>query len=570
MPAKVKWKTWLPWCELSGTERGTPEEFQSLLRRYRRSSLLVACARISVALNFGPDGGTPAEMKRAAAWVPTLFPPALVPNVQAMLAAGRIIFFQSQLRYMASELLRLDPAPDETLPAIEDHELGEILLRAGELLYTPPATFSEELNKLDKLANELAQFLPIYEIDLPTDPFLPLLRFYIFVTVNVARLPEADKLFDVYEEFERAFGISLKIYYELVFAFVIHARNERDNQATNSAVNAGLAASWFSRTTVPPSVLEPIFALVSFTLENPPPAIVPIGYADFEILKRQPYFRYAEILYCLDYDYSLGKLESNALWGVLRKLPRAQQEPYLSYWGHVFEDYVAWVFENYAANKKNTFYKSPRYEDDPLNEICDAIVVCGQTAVLIEAKLATCKVSVRYSGDYALMRQYLEEKLVVGDTRRVGVAQLLHTIETIATADPSRLPPWLRNVRKFIPLIITRDEIGSCWGINGYLDARFDEQLNRKAFKGYSITPLVSMSVATLERAVHALERVSLSTILEDRIQSDRNLRRPFEAASNYVPRGMPRGMGAHFELFHTVMQEVIADFGMTEPTNES
>ena len=44
---------------------------------------------------------------------------------------------------------------------------------------------------------------------------------------------------------------------------------------------------------------------------------------------------------------------------------------------------------------------------------------------------------------------------------------------------------------------------------------------------------------------------------------ADKNVRSPFEAAGKYVYRGTPRGMTTHFDLFHVVMQEVIADFGM-------
>ena len=71
--------------------------------------------------------------------------------------------------------------------------------------------------------------------------------------------------------------------------------------------------------------------------------------------------------------------------------------------------------------------------------------------------------------------------MVVGRTKPAAVNQLLKAIAKITTS-PSVLPPWLRNIRKFIPLIITRDEIGSCWAINGYLNERFEDDLQRKAY----------------------------------------------------------------------------------------
>jgi hypothetical protein len=89
--------------------------------------------------------------------------------------------------------------------------------------------------------------------------------------------------------------------------------------------------------------------------------------------------------------------------------------------------------------------------------------MCDDTAILIEAKLATCPTKVRYSGDYKKVRQFLEDKLVVGTDRKVGIAQLAKAIYNITSLPQEQLPEYLRGVKKFIPFIITRDDIGSVW-----------------------------------------------------------------------------------------------------------
>jgi len=127
------------------------------------------------------------------------------------------------------------------------------------------------------------------------------------------------------------------------------------------------------------------------------------------------------------------------------------------------------------------------------------------------------------------------------------------------------LPTSLRAVRKFVPLIITKDEIGSSWVTNTYLNARFAQKLNRKKCKRYVVTPLVSMSVSTLERSLAALNDHAFSDILEDRIREDRKLGRPFEAASSYVPAGPARKVFKHLEIMENLTKEIVADFGMTE-----
>ena len=59
---------------------------------------------------------------------------------------------------------------------------------------------------------------------------------------------------------------------------------------------------------------------------------------------------------------------------------------------------------------------------------------------------------------------------------------------------------------------------------NAYLNARFQEKLNRLKYKKLRITPLVSMNVASLERAVAAMQKIAFSDIMEDRIREDPKL----------------------------------------------
>jgi hypothetical protein len=523
---------------------------------------LIACSRLSVAFNLGVEGGTAAEFERAKQWAPIVFPQKLIRRAIQYIENERIMFFQAQLRYLAAEVVRLDPTPSDTLPEIENEQLGELLLRAGELLYAPQ---ERPTDKLDRMADDLARFLPIYEIDTPTDPLIPLMRFYIFLTVNIPNLSKSHSRFDVEAEFQQVFGFPLKMYCYFIFALLMHARLERDRSEPYALIDAGIRKSWFKNTTLSAALIERIFATVCFTLGSLPDKKKPFGYADFEYLKDAPYFRHDEVLYCLDYDFALGKLESGALWRVLRSLPEEDQDPYLSFWGYVFEDHVAWILTTYASKRYNAVYPSPRYLDDSQKEICDTIVICGNTAILIEAKLGTCATKTRYSGDYKKMRGYLEEKLVVGGKKAAAVKQLLNTITKLTTSSPSALPHWLRNIRKFIPLVITRDEIGSCWAINGYLNERFEEQMNRKFCRGYTITPLVSMSISTLERCVRNIKEMPFAKMLEDRIKGNRDLMRPFEAASNYVSRGTATGLDEHIKVLHQVTEEIVREFGMAE-----
>jgi hypothetical protein len=561
-------RIWLPWSELTRTPRLTLNEFRDALRKYPRSALLIACARLSVIFNYGPEAKTAAKDDATIKWIPVLFPPELVPRVKAFSTQGRVIFFQGQLRYLAAEVMRLEQAAEEGSTFLADASLGGFLLAAGEMLYKPHIQLSDNL---DVMANLVADFLPVYEIGSITDPFMPFLRFYIFLTIIIPQLPTNLKTFDVETLFEEQFAFPLKRYYLFIFAFMMHAMMERNEKPAGAPIDGALRISWFQKTAIPPEQVREMFNTVCFSLDDLPDKKTPFGYGDFEFLRDHPYFNHGDAIYCLDYEYAVTKLESGALWRVLKALDPKKRMPYLGFWGQVFECYVAWLFETYATKRLNKFYPSPAYEHEKNRPICDAIVICGSTAVLIEAKLATCPAPVRYSGDYQQFKKYLEDRLVVGTDRPIGVSQLLTAVETLATLPVAALPPWLSGITKLIPLIITKDEIGSSWMTNAYLSARFTERLNRKKCKRYVVTPLVSMSVSTLERSLAALSDHAFSDILQDRIRADRKLARPFEAASSYVPSGAARKVFKHMEIMHNLTDELIHDFGMVEEEgNES
>ena len=163
-------RTWLPWSELANGPPVTVHGFRDILRKYPRSSILRACARLSVLFNYGPDAGTTASDEAVEKWAPLLFHPGLVGRVRGFASQKRVILFQAQLRYLAAEMVRLKPYGSEDLSPIPDGMLGELMLSAGELLYQQHQKPTEEM---DALANLVAQFLPITRWTLPPKDLFP-------------------------------------------------------------------------------------------------------------------------------------------------------------------------------------------------------------------------------------------------------------------------------------------------------------------------------------------------------------------------------------------------------------
>ena len=315
---KEEWKTWLQWYEVTGGERGTIEEFRELLKKYNRSPLLVVCAQMSVAFAYGPEAETTASDDLTKLWARVFFAPDVAPKIDQFHKNGRLIFFQGQLRFIAAEVIRLGPESTPNPTPIENHEIGELLLRASELMYFK---HEDQKDHFDQLANRISQFLPIYEIDSPTDTLLLLLRFYIYLTINIPRLLPERRIFDVDAMFLERFGIELKMFAYLLKGFEYHALMMRwDTQPWRGSADCGMRRSNFEKSTISEDLLNRMFNEVSFSWETLKQAKEAIGYADFDFLKDQPYFRFNDALYCLDYEFAMGKLESAAIWRIVRTL----------------------------------------------------------------------------------------------------------------------------------------------------------------------------------------------------------------------------------------------------------
>lgn len=568
-------RPWLTWTELTGSPRDTPgkrKALADLIRQYPREDILRACSTLSVLFGFGPEGNTTADNSLTAAWIPPLFHPSLVERVKAFAADKRVIFFQAQLRFLASEVLRVEPDPAKLIANVLPNEaIGELLLRSGEMLYKP---YVKQPDPMDELANRAALFLPFYEIDSQHDPAAFFLRAYIYLTIIIPMLPASVQTFTIPEMFEAKYKFSLTEYCEFIFMFFMQAMMARGKKSLDVAINSGLHVGLFKNTTWPHASIERMFNSVSFTLDQLTAVRPEIGFADFDYLRAQPYFRLGNQLFCLDYEFAVNKIESTIIWGLLRELKTdGDKDAFLGYWGHVFEYYVGWLFQTYAIAAFNTVHVAPKYADDSNNEICDVIVTCGKTAVLIEAKLATCPSKTRYAGDYKKMKSFLEEKLV----NDVGVDQLVKAVSVITT-DPKKtsekvpvIPDLFEKIDTIIPVIVTRDDIGSSWSVNAYLNNRFSERLlGKKRHKRIRVTPLLSLSVGTLEKLMGTLNKMSLDCVLEDRIKRNPTLLWPFDAASKYVSRGMHRNTPKHMEILHEITDKTIKDFGIIDPPNIS
>ena len=70
-------RTWVPWSELTGTPRGTLPGAASTSEEVFENVSLIACAKLGIGFQFGPEAETSADLQTTGFWARLLLPPGL-------------------------------------------------------------------------------------------------------------------------------------------------------------------------------------------------------------------------------------------------------------------------------------------------------------------------------------------------------------------------------------------------------------------------------------------------------------------------------------------------------------
>ncbi len=186
------------------------------------------------------------------------------------------------------------------------------------------------------------------------------------------------------------------------------------------------------------------------------------------------------------------------------------------FWGAVFERYGCDVLRYSCNPPLNSFVDSPRFLNKAKGQACDSVVTCGTSAVFVEMKGTTFSSKAKYSSEYESLREELDFKLVrEQDGEPKAVHQLKRAVELAFNRErPEKIEGVdLRLVDTVFPLIVTRDDIGSAFGVNAYLQLMFDNAIDRRNVAA-QVTPLFCMNVEEFERLSAYLPDISLTDLL--------------------------------------------------------
>ena len=204
-------------------------------------------------------------------------------------------------------------------------------------------------------------------------------------------------------------------------------------------------------------------------------------------------------------------------------------------WGLAFERYVNWLIAESVDESLNRIYPNPKFSDTG-EEVCDALLLCGDSALFIESKGATFTAEAKYGTDPIVLREEIEEKFIQAEGQKKGVGQLAARIEEVfSRRRPRRIEGLsISKVNKVFPVLITRDDIGAALVMNAYLASRFRELFNRKSVS-VTVTPPFSISSQDLEMICGYLRQASFADLLEERYRNDKALGSNFWLTDNRI-----------------------------------
>jgi hypothetical protein len=204
------------------------------------------------------------------------------------------------------------------------------------------------------------------------------------------------------------------------------------------------------------------------------------------------------------------------------------------FWGSVFERYANELMRRALAGTGSQYLPDPRPVSDSNVQICDGLVLAGNSLVLMEYKGSVFRADTKYSGNHAALASEIEKKLVQDheSKNKKGVVQLAEAVKTLFGPDGPNLFPQidLKKINRVYLYIVTLDAIGGTIGMSALLNTFLDQMLDRSAFPSIEIRPLFCSEIEALENITELFAKVSLPQILEKWFESNPALMAPLQA----------------------------------------
>lgn len=553
--------------EVNGS-RSTIEEFRTKLSELSRDSVVYMCSAINCVLH---KSGNP-DIETHDRLLGEAFPTSvlnLFRELRRNSDAPRLAFHRRQLLYTIKEAILRCPVigrDARTMPYWGG--LGRVLLMASDHLHfgLPVGFYSE-----NDVLTSMAEMVSTAEYSGRESTVLTgIARSTLLLSTIAERLRSRPEYVDVATLFEKGSGIPLQLYQTLAMA-VLSKYLTLDWERFSHDPNAFFVGEEWFKTADFQHLAEALKFLdgVSSSIEDLKNEITArnLGRDDYTAMRSRPLLLNAGRKYPFDTVFLIDKLEMGPFWIASRTTSGKDTDRLHSFWGLLFEEYINWLLESSISPATNELHPSPSFSTG--EQICDSLIVCGESLVLIESKGGIFRGSAKYAGDPCTLHEEIDKQFVGTDRKRKGASQLAHSIrrlfektshENIPDVDMSR-------IRKIFPLLVIRDDIADAPLLSHYLYLKFRQLAPRKNIRPRIVTPLFCMSASDFELISAYLSDVALSDLLEIKYRRDPQMLAPFGVHDgDIVDRYGVRRNGALEKTFASVMDEMKRQFFPNAP----
>jgi hypothetical protein len=480
---RVNAGVYLTFEDLRG-RKSTLDEFRLLLRKFHREAVVHYVSLINNLL-FGP-GPTSKELHDGI--VRRFMPPEITAIALKPRPAGEPLLFvynQQQLLFIAKEAL-FECTEQGRRPPPQDREFGILFLMANDQLVTTlPAPSAQN----QELLYQIASFLPVFELAGSHRWQYSILRPFLLLTLWRAMREARQTDFDPDELFLKATEIPVDLYFEFTFAVIAKGLEFDLDTLAQNPQSFGVDIAFFRNTKVEPSKTSRYLNDISLPSSEFARQSSNKWVNDFTCFRKTPAVRRDERVYAVDFRVMAGKCDSALFWKINDSLSDDNaRSRFHEFWGKLFEQYLNCFFVQTLNKQIHRFYADPRYSNRSNDQVCDAIIVCGREAVFVEYKANAFKVESKYSGDWTVLEEEIEKKLIGTETNRKGIHQLSDAIQRVFHRGESVNGIDLSKIGKVFPMLITLDGLGGAAYLNTYLAKRFKQFRSRGASK-VVITP---------------------------------------------------------------------------------
>ncbi len=530
--------TYFTFAEFNSGKPSSLEQFQNALSGYHRDSVVALCSAVNCLLKTWEGGRV--DSKAHDLLARTAFSADLayrMSRARENVRDPRVVFHRQQLLFVAkAAALYCQNAGINPLAKVNWGGFGAVLLMANDQLpfLFPPAEARDE-----QLVNTLAEFVPVLELSGPSSIKNKTARAHTLSAI-AAELTAHQDFVDIAGIFGRLAGMNVLEFRALCFASMTKYMQLDLEQFQQNPGSFFLARTWFDKAALDPAKVNRFLVDVSAHGESLKQRFEQrnAGKSDFTPIRDKPIYVSNDKLFPIDAAFLGEKLETGIFWTVHNSLSGAEKQRLHRFWGYVFQIYMDRLLSSTVDGNKNIYVPSPRYVSDG-QEVCDGLILCGSSVVLLEYKGATFTAESKYSGDSALLAQAIDEKLVA----QKGVRQLANAVQRLFTRDAADqiVGANISNIRSVFPVLVTRDGIGGALVINLLLNRKFEVMFNRRLCRPRIVTPLFCMDAKTAEIISAYLREARLDDILDARYRNDPRMMSSFQQVPNPVLESIGR-----------------------------